>query len=461
MTLKRLRALTAAAILGTGALIFGLAGCTGYTESSGDVLNVWESYNNEEHRVFDEMARQPFEAWYRQKTGKPIRIVLGRVPFDGLLPKLKTACQTRTTPDICRVDVAHVVQLAYGKAIVPLDTLQAFGGGAPEKLRGEYVPAAYDSCLLELKQPGGQWVKHLYGLPDQTNCLCLFYNKRLFRENADRLRKAGLDPEAPPATWEQFKAYARALTLPAVSQFGFAMDNSLWWTLPYLNSWGATFLGRDGAGNLVCTLTEKAAVEAFKYKVGLYRERFQVDGVETSAEAGAWIPGAVDPTQGFANSNYAMIFSGPWNLENLKLAKGVELGVGLVPQGPKGGVSTTGGSNLVVFRHCKNQEAAFEFLRFVTSAEFQLKWASRLGQIPVRADVMDKVDLKDRPELKVFYKQMLSAQARPAVPGYDRLEELVNPELELGLKGQRTPEEALTAAAKIVQQQVLSAVNEL
>ncbi|MBI3891233.1 MAG: extracellular solute-binding protein [Candidatus Wallbacteria bacterium] len=439
----------------------GLAGCNGPIESPEPHLIVWESYNNEEHRVFDEMAREPFEKWYAGKHGKPIRIILGRVPFEGLLPKLKTACQTRTTPDICRVDVAHVVQLAYGQAIVALDELQGFGGGLPDKLRTEYVPAAYDSNLLELKQHGGQWIKHLYGLPDQTNCLCLFYNKRLFREGADRLRKAGLDPDKPPATWESFETCARALTIPAKNQFGFGMDNSLWWTLPYLNSWGAGFLGRDGAGNLVCTLTGREAVEAFKFKVGLYRNRFPVDGVEASAEAGAWIPGAVAPTQGFANSNYAMILSGPWNLENLKVAKGVELGVATIPAGPKGGVSTTGGSNLAVFRHCKDPEAAFEFLRFVTSAEFQLKWAGRLGQIPVRADVMDKVDLKDRPELRVFYQQMLNAQARPAVPGYDRLEELVNPELELGLKGQKSPEQALSSAARVVEQQVLSAVNEL
>ena len=47
------------------------------------------------------------------------------------------------------------------------------------------------------------------------------------------------------------------------------------------------------------------------------------------------------------------------------------------------------------------------------------------------------------------------------VEAIDRLEELVNPEMELGLKGDKTPEQALKSAADIVDKEVLSAVNEL
>jgi ABC-type glycerol-3-phosphate transport system substrate-binding protein len=448
--------LAAVAVLACGA-----GGCGQVRASHDHELIVWESYNNEEHRVFDELAREPFQKWYQEKRGKALTVVLGRVPFEGLLPKLKTACQTKTTPDVCRVDVTHVTQLAYGKALVALDELANFGGGPPDKLRSEYIPAAFDSNVIEVKRAGGGWEKHLYGLPDQTNCVCLFYNKRLYREDAARLKAAGCDPERPPATWEEFQKYARALSVPSKNQFGFAMDNSLWWSLPFFNAWGASFVGKDAQNNLRCTINEAPALAAFKFKVGLFRERFTVDGVETSAEAGSWIPGSVGPTQGFANSSYAMILSGPWNLETLKGAAGVELGVGMVPAGPKGSWSTTGGSNMVVFRQCKNPEAAYDFLRFITSAEFQKTWAERLGQIPVRADVLDKIDLSHKPELAVFYKQMMAAQARPGVPGYDRLEELVNPEMELGLKGDKTPEQALDSAAKIVDEQVLSQVNEL
>ncbi len=449
------------AVVLLGCIILCLTGCQRASGTRPGVVTIWESYNNEEHRLFDQLARKPFEEWYQAKHGKSIEVKVDRVPFGGLLPKLKMACQTSTTPDICRVDVAQVVQLAFGKAVVPLDELEAYGGGAPDKLRDEYVAAAFDSNLVEVKQADGKWAVHLFGLPDSTNCLCLFYNKRLFRENAGRLKAADCDPGRAPVTWQEFVRYARALTLPGKKQYGFAMDNSLWWTLPFFNSWGASFVDRDPGGKLVCTLAGQRALEAFSFKVGLYQDRFSVDGVETRAEAGAWIPGAVSPLQGFANGSYAMILSGPWNLDNLRGTDGVDLGVSMIPAGPEGSSSTTGGTNMVVFKASPNKEASYQFLRFITSAGFQKKWAGALGKIPVRPDVMDKIDLTEKPELTVFYQQMLNAKARPPIPGYDRLEELVNPELELGLKGQKSPEEALRSAASSVEEQVLSRINEL
>lgn len=53
----------------------------------------------------------------------------------------------------------------------------------------------------------------IYGLPFQIAQMCLFYNKDLFEKN-------GLDPEAPPVTWEEYEEYAEKITDASSNTFG-------------------------------------------------------------------------------------------------------------------------------------------------------------------------------------------------------------------------------------------------
>ena len=153
------------------------------SRSGGDALTIWETYNAEEHEVFVELARE-FEGG---RGG--LRLDVQRVPYEGLLPKLKYAAITNTAPDVCRVDNAWVLTLAYGKAVVPLDTLPGFG--APlDVVASEYVPAAVATNVVEVPDADGVWRKHLFGLTDQTNCVALFWNRANFRDSAAALGAA-------------------------------------------------------------------------------------------------------------------------------------------------------------------------------------------------------------------------------------------------------------------------------
>ena len=442
-----------------------MAGC-GQTEqgaaNSGIIeLSIWENYNNEEHKVFIELM-QKFEEQSLERAGRKIKLSIGRVPFDGLLPRLKTSCQTRTTPDICRVDCAHVVSLAYGKSVVPLDTLENFGAGSIDQLREQFVEAAFDSNIIEIVQDDGKVARHLYGLPDQTTCVALYWNRALFAASASALEAAGLSPDRSPETWEEFVAYGKVLTIPDSSQYAFGMDNSLWWTFPFFNSFGAKFLTRLPDGDLTCTLNGEKGVEALSFKVDLYLKKHKIKGVETGIEAGAWQSGAINASQGFINQKYAMILSGPWHLKTFK-DSGLDFRVGLIPEGRAGTSSNVGGTNFVVFKSCAEAgkaEAAYEVLKYITSDEFQRSWCERLQQIPVSKAVYESVDFSDLPELEVFMKQMLSAKARPRIPMYDKLEEIINPEMELALKGIKTPQQCLDDSVKRIEEEILTLVNQ-
>jgi multiple sugar transport system substrate-binding protein len=410
-------------------------------------LTVWETYNSDEHRLFKEIAAD-FEREYLQKYGKKLRLNLQQIPFDGLMPLIKSACLAKATPDICRVDNAWVLSLAYGKALVPLDKLGNFNSTL-DGVQQEYVPAAIDSNIIDTRNNENQWERHLYGIPDQTNCVALFWNKDLFRQSEKELLAAGLSPERAPKTWEEFVEYAKILTVPERKQFGFGMFNSLWWSLPFFNTFGAEFVRRGADGKLVAVLDEPAGQQAVKFMADLY---------QSGIEAGAWRTGSINPEQGFLNGKYAMILSGPWNLKQFA---SVNFGVSLIPAGPAGTSSNVGGQNMVVFRTSKNPEAALEYLRYFASEEVQVKWCEALGQIPVNLKAFEKINTANRPHLAIFMEQMKTARPRPKIPRMDVLEEKVfNPALQLAMQGDKSVSSALKDAVDQINKEFLPLLNE-
>ncbi|MEW6733022.1 MAG: extracellular solute-binding protein [Acidobacteriota bacterium] len=417
--------------------------------SSTDIeLTVWESYNAQEHELFLKIASD-FERYYQEKNaGKRVKLKLQRVPFDGLMSLIKSACLAQATPDICRVDNAWALTLAHGKTLVELDQLNNFNTTLTEAEK-EYVPAAIDSNVIEVRDPDGQWRRHLYGIPDQTNCVALFWNKDLFKQSEKELRENGLDPDRAPLDWQEFVKYAGILTKPEKKQFGFGMFNSLWWSLPFFNTYGAEFVRRDADGKLICTLDEPPAQQALQFMTDLYQNHI---------EAGAWRTGSINPEQGFLNGKYAMILSGPWNL---KPFASVNFGVSLIPAGPAGTSSNVGGQNMVVFRTCKYPEIALEFLRYFASEQVQVRWCETLGQIPVNLRAFEKINTTNRPYLAVFMEQMRTARPRPKIPRMDVLEDKVmNPALQLAMQGDKSVAASLKDAVEQINKEFLPLLND-
>jgi len=404
--------------------LFAFVSCgekTQTTQSSVKKIVLWETYGNEEHDEIVKIA----DDFMKENPG--VLIDIQRVPWGGHESKLMTAMITHTAPDIARVDVAFLPRLVKSNSVLELTR---FGEINPEN----FVKAAIESNIFEKDGKTG-----IYGLPDQTTGVALFYNKTLFQ-------KAGI--KKPPKTWDEFVKVAKKLTVDKNSdgkpdQFGFAMNASLWWLFPFFNTFGVKFISQDGKK---CLLNSPQGYNALQFIVDLYH-KYKV-------EAGAWQSGAIDPDTGFINGIYAMIFTGPWNVKKFK-ESGINFGISLIPAGPNGTSTNVGGTNMVIMRMAKHPEICFKFLKYLTSPQVQAMWCEDLGQIPVNLKAEKYIDFSKHPEIKIFFEQMKTAIARPKVTSYQKLEITVNPYLYAALSGKMSVKEALDTVARKIEEEVL------
>ncbi len=387
---------------------------SGLTEDGKILLTIWQTYNDEEIKLFNELIAE-------YETLQPnIKIRHQRIPFWGSEPKILTALATKTTPDIARLDVSFVAKLGLRNALLMLDTL-----GMTE-IKDEYLPAALGSCLINA---------NFYAVPEQINGLCLFYDK-------DQYIEAGLDPDRPPTTWPEFVEYGKKLTKPDGRRWGFGMRNSLWWSFPFFYGFGAKFLSDD---TKTCLLDSPEAIQSFQFQYDLHH-KYKVEG-------GAWRSGGIRDDTGFPNV-YAMVFSGPWAIKSYRERK-INYGVAKIPAGPAGSFTNVGGQDMVIFRTCKHPRSAFNFLKWLTSKEIQVRWCNGLGQIPVNFKAYPKIDTETYPEIAVFMEQMKTAVPRPQILNYDDIENQFIREMEAALTGSKSVEKALSDGCRRANEEFL------
>jgi multiple sugar transport system substrate-binding protein len=432
-------------------------GSSGGGERRQGKLKIWTSHNNEEVQVFRELVAE-FERDFAQRSGRPLQVEIGRVAHEGLETKLKSAALSHTTPDICRIDVAHVATLAWGSAAVRLDTSKSAFFQDLTRVRKHFVPAALASNLVPVPNGRGGFETGLYGVPDQTNCLVLFRNRALFRAKSKELRAAGLDPTLAPGTWEDFLRYGEVLADPDQSSFAFGMENTLWWSLPFLFSGGGDIFLPSNELVYSSALASPAAQSSYQYWVDLSRKEREVGGRKVTVEGGFW-KGEANSGKSFLEGRLAMILSGPWNVPLFR-TRIPEIAASLVPAGPAGSISTVGGSNLVILPTCVDREAALAFLEFVSSDDYQIRWAQRLGQIPVSVKALDEATRSADSLLRVFMKQMRTARARPTLPNFEPVENLFQGQMEAALRGYQTVPESLQKLNQKIEEEVLVPLRE-
>ena len=292
-------------------------------------------------------------------------------------------------------------------------------------------------AFMENSQTGGK----VWGIPFQRSTIVLYYNKELFKE-------AGLDPNKPPANWAEQVAYAQKLTKRdasgKVTQWGLQIPSS---GFPY---WLFQALAVEAGQQLM----NEAGTEVYYDKPGTIEGlQYWVDLVKKYKVHPEGIVEWGTTPKDFFEKKVAMMWTTTGNLTNVKNNAKFDFGVAMLPAGKQRG-SPTGGGNFYIFKKSTpaQREAAFKFIKWVTTAQRAAQWGIDTGYVAVRADAWDTPAMKQYvagfPAAAVARDQLPFAKAELSTHDNQRVTKALNDGLQAALTGTKTPEQAMKDAQR-------------
>ena len=346
------------------------------------------------------------------------------VNFFDYWTKLSTAMAAGSGPDLALNDTSTVPSRAKTGAILSTDEFIARDGVQLD----DYFPVLVDRMKYEGK---------MYGMPNDTDVRVLFYNKKMFAD-------AGLDPNAPPANWDELEQYADKLTkwydnkMLDVIGFSPALGNLHFWTLAWTN--GGDFWDDEGkptfnsAENLEALQWEKKIQDKYGVKA--------MSAFNSQASALGFSP--------FIAGKAAMIVDVNNLYSEIKTrAPELDFGVAPIPYKNNPASWSAGFSlELVDNKDDKRAAAAWELMKYLTSAEVQVQIHEASGSlVSNRTAAMDPKFMED-PNWKMIVDQMEHSRFIEYIEAMPSWHGNLDPVEQAVLNSGKDPKEFLDGAQK-------------
>jgi multiple sugar transport system substrate-binding protein len=317
---------------------------------------------------------------------KNINVSMNTVEWAVYYEKVPAAVSSGQGPDVA---VMHVDQLATNAArgvVIPLDDV-ADALGLKESA---FAPVVWQAGIYNNQR---------YGIPLDMHPLGLYYNKSVMEE-------AGLDPNKPPQTREDYEAALEELKKSGIQGS---------WVSPFLFTgtlqWESLLwqFGGDLYNENVtqATFNSDAGVEALTWMVDLVKNGHSPKNVAQDADIVAW-----------QNNKNAFNWNGIWQLLGFKEIEDLEWGVAPVPQiGSEKGVWSNS-HNFVIPNKQPLDENKVQASKFFINwiSQRSIEWA-KAGQVPARRTVRESQEFQGLEEQSQFAKQVPYVHFVPSVPG--------------------------------------------
>lgn len=310
------------------------------------------------------------------------------IPWGNLFQQLEPSVAAGRAPDVAAVNEDVITGFILRGALQEL---------TPEMLAEAGIdPNRFYESLWSVGTVDGA----AYGVPIHSVMLVMYYNKDLFEA-------AGLDPENPPQTREEYLEAARALTMDAAGNHpgdeGFNASNLSQWAAGIPTPWmggtiaysvaaqnGVTFVG-SAEEDFPVNFNSDAGKEAVGFLVSLVNEH-------NVSPANATEGSEIDA---FRQGKAAMNFNGVWMLSQYQGQEGLNFGVAPFPQLGTEEYKVWGGASHLVMPVQRRgtpeeQAAALTFINWMTEAEQNLRWTSA-GGLPTQPAVAEHEGYADNP----------------------------------------------------------------
>ena len=331
--------------------------------------------------------------------------------------------------------------------------LSALNSGEPAQLAVMFSIDAYDLIEQDLILPfedltsDADWLNSFYpalmangkiegqtwGIPFQRSTIVAYYNK-------DQFRAAGLDPEAPPTTWDELISMGKALTNDDTYGLMIPSTGYPYWMFQALAIQnGMEVMSNDGLSTF---FDHETVVETLEFWNSL------------STEHGIMPTGTVEwgtLRQAFLEGQTSMMWHSTGNLTAVKNNASFDFGVAELPGNVRLG-SPTGGGNFYVFKDTSEEEraAALKLIQFMTSPEQAAAWSIATGYMGVSPAAYETDALmaytEEFPPALVARNQLENAVAEFSTFETARVRDGLNNAIQSALTGSKSAEEALGEA---------------
>ena len=291
-----------------------------------------------------------------------------------------------------------------------------------------WLNSFYPALMANGKIEGKTW-----GIPFQRSTIVAYYNKDLFRA-------AGLDPEAPPTTWDEIISMGKTLTKDGTYGLMIPSTGYPYWMFQALAIQnGKEVMSNDG---LTTFFDDGTVIDTLDFWKSL------------SAEHGIMPEGTVEwgtLRQAFLEGKTAMMWHSTGNLTAVKNNASFDFGVAELPANVRKG-SPTGGGNFYVFKDTSAEErsAALKLIEFMTSPEQAAAWSIATGYMGVSPAAYETEALKNYtsefPPALVARNQLEHAVAEFSTFETARVREGLNNAIQAALTGAKSSADALKEA---------------
>jgi multiple sugar transport system substrate-binding protein len=290
------------------------------------------------------------------------------------------------------------------------------------------------------------WQGRQFGMPFTPDARTLFIGH-------ENMIEGGLDPENPPATWDDlYTAIGRLVKKDGakIAQLGYVPHwgpGSIWasWMVPLWQMGGSVISADDSTS----TLDNETTVNVFDHVVRIYDLQ---DGYEAAEE----FRGDADPRIVFTDRGASMIYTIFDTPHQPAYKPGFDKLVHSATPSPlpPGGTNATysGCGDNIIPNGAKNAEAAFTFIEWLFEAPQDLRHALGKSRIPMRKSVANSdAYIQDDPLRREAVTSMEVAGFVVGAPGGIGILGLHNQLAQTIYKKEKTIQEALKETDQLVQ----------
>ncbi len=305
-------------------------------------------------------------------------------------------------PDVSQVAAPAVINLAAMNALAELapNEVASLGGASV------FLPAAWQTVKLANEA-------QIWSIPWLADVRVVYYWR-------DLLERAGVDessafntPDRFHATLQRLQAVGMVHPLLLLTHFPFA-------ALHYLASWiwgvDEEFVNADGRSLRLNEPRFRAALHAY-----FSLHRYLPSGSEALTPTTNGLPKALDL---FAQRQVAVTLGDPsWLRATLAALQATpqvidQLGVALPPGPPY-----VGGSNLVIWKHTRQRDAALRLIRSLINPDTQASFCQHIGLLPTRLEALQRSPYSTDPRYQALAQAARSGRSYPTLLRWGLIEE--------------------------------------